>query len=208
MQDELKQLPTTVAEHSVSRLALPWVVPGNLVLHGDVVHAEIEAQGHIIANGSAEHCRLLSERGSVFLLYGSMAYTKIKAAINIYVKHSAESGLVAGRDIVIEKSVTGSMLRAGRKVISESGDASIVGGQVEAGAEVVVHCIGNSSGSETAVAVRDPNGRIQFTAIYPGVRLKIGDAELRIAAPRGAGLATLRDGAVCIDPLEHAVGSR
>lgn len=205
MHDDLKQLPTTQIEHAICHLTLPWTVPGNLVLQGDVVHAEIEARGHIIAHGAAEHCRLESELGSVFLLYGSMAYTKITAHLNIFVKHTADSSLAAGQDIIIEHSVVGSVLRAGRKVISESGDASIVGGRVEAGQEVAVSDLGNASGVETLVSVRDPHGQIRFQALYPGVRLKIADQMLTVPMAQGAGVATLCEGRLQILPCENPV---
>jgi hypothetical protein len=199
VQDRLKQLPTTVADHAVCNLALPWIVPGNLVLQDDIIHSEAEAQGHIVVEGSAEHCRLESELGSVFLLYGSTAYTKIKAGINIFVKHSANSALTAGQDIIIEKSVIGSVLQAGRKVISESGDASIVGGRVSAGQEIAVYGLGNGSNTETEIVVLSPGGQIRFSRIFPGVRLKIGHAVWSTQVASGAGVATVRDGRLHVE---------
>lgn len=207
MHDQLEQLSSTVVEHSLCHLALPWVVADHLVLNGDVVDSEVEAKGHIIANGSAEHCRLESALGSVFLLYGSMAYTKIQAAVNIYVKHSANSALTAGHDIIIEKSVVASVLRAGRRIISESGDATIVGGRVEAALEIAVHGIGHENQTETVAAVLSPRGRICFTRVFPGTHLKIGDAGLVLTQPGGAGAATLREGRIHVEWLEAAVGA-
>ena len=144
--------------------------------------------------------------GSVFLLYGSMAYTKITAKINVFVKHTANSALTAGQDIVIEKSVVGSVLRAGRKVISESDDASIVGGRVEAGQEVSVGTIGNSSGTETLVYVTSSRGQIRFSAVYPGVRLKIADLVLSVPAVQGARRGGYLRGTAADPPLREPRG--
>lgn len=196
IDDPLKHLPSRVIAEPVRHPAFPLKVPGNLVLEADVIHAEIEARGHIIVHGAAEHCHLRSELGSVFLLYGSMEYTRITAGKNIYVKHTSNSGLTAGEDIVIEKSVVRSVLRAGRKVISETDDGRIVGGRVEAEDQICVRSIGSADGTPTEVIVRKPRGVITFSEVFPGVRLQIGDCETTVTACLGEGFAVAEDGQV------------
>jgi uncharacterized protein (DUF342 family) len=196
IDDVLKHLRCTIIDYPLRNPRAPLKVSGNLVLQEDAVHAEIEARGHIIVHGSAEHCRLGAELGSVFLLYGSMEYTKIAAGMNIYVKHAANSSLVAGGDIVIEKSVLGSVLRCGGKVVSESDDGRIVGGRVEARDQVRVHTLGSSDGVSTEVVVVRSKGSVAFDEVFPGVRFQIGDFTTAVTTHMTEGFAVVDDGRI------------
>lgn len=198
MPTPLQDSMSTVIDAVIRNPALPLRAPGNLILEEDVFHAQIEARGHIIVHGLAEHCSLESETGSVFLLYGSVQYTRIKAGGNIYVKHSVDSGLTAAGDIIIEKSVRQSMLRAGGKVISEADDGRLIGGRTEAGTSVAVAAIGAPDGPATTVVVTNPQGVILFDEVFAGTCLQIGPCTLTLRQRHGRGLAQLREGRLCL----------
>lgn len=196
--DELRSLPKKIIDHPLRNVPGVLRAEGNLVLEEDVFHTQVEARGHIIVNGSAERSRLESELGSVFLLFGSTDYTNIKAGRNIYVRHSSNAGLTAGEDVVIEKSVYQSALRAGRKVQSETDDAKIVGGRVEARDQVDVHTIGSPNEVPTEVVVTNPKGVIVFGELFPGVALSIGTQTVRATRHLGEGFAMLVDGVLAL----------
>jgi len=194
IKDQLKELPKKVVDRPLSNIPGIFAVEGHLVLEEDVFHTRVEAEGNIIVNGSAERSHLSSRTGSVFLLFGSTDDTNISAKRNIYVRHSSEAGLTAGEDIIIEKSVSRSVLRAGRKIISETDDAKIVGGRAEAQEQIAVQALGSSSEVTTEVVVANPQGIIVFREIFPGVVLRIGRQSHRVTSHIREGLAAVSKG--------------
>lgn len=197
-EEALKNLPRTVIDYEVVNAPEPLEAEGNLVLEANAAHSRVKALGHIIVEGAAEHCVLESEQGSVFLESGSMAYTAITAAKNIYVKYADNATLTAGNDVIVEKSLLLSQVEAARRVVSETEGAEIVGGRTQAGEQVYVHAIGNPNGVETLVVVTSSAGEIIFSRAYPGARFEIGGVAGTVSERVDDGIAVLRDGEIHI----------
>lgn len=191
---ELEGLANEDIEKAPVPSSRPYEYGGHIALQTDIRGVTIRAKGNIVALGDCDNCSLESELGTVFLLYGSLQDTRIKAKINIYVKHSMQSRLEAGTDIVIEKHIMLSDLRAGRGVVSESPDARIVGGITIAGETIVVDAIGNENQVRTAVSVRRDTGAILCNRIYPQVSVSVGRVVKLFGEEHAGGTIRCRDG--------------
>jgi hypothetical protein len=170
-----KKNDNTIIDYKISELKEPFYTKKNLIIQQDVKNAKLKAKGNIISYADCENCLLESETGTVFLLMGSLSSTNIVAAKNIYVKHSLKSNLIAGQDIIIEKSVFMSELKAGNKIINESKESKIVGGTSKANTFIISNEIGNSQNVETKLILTSFNAEVIFGKLYKGVKVKIGD---------------------------------
>ena len=195
---ELDALQNEDIEKAPAPSSKPYLYNGHIAIQTDISGVTIRAKGNIVAMGDCEDCTLESELGTVFLLYGSLQDTRIKAKVNIYVKHSMKSQLQAGNDIIIEKHMMMSDLRAGRGVISESPDARIVGGITIAGETIVVDAIGNENQVRTAVSVMRPSGVILCNRIYPQVSLSVGRVVKLFREERSGGTIQCHEGSLQI----------
>ncbi len=165
---------------------------GHLMLENDVSGAQVHAVGHILVHGAAERCSIESSRGSVFLLYGSLQYTRLAAGRNIYVKHTGHSELAACEDVYIQHYMLSSTVLAGRKIACEAPEGRVIGGRLHAGDEIHVYGVGNRTETPTELIVESPDGTITFTRLYPGVRLEIGGVKATIRREVEGGRAILR----------------
>ncbi len=199
---ELDALKNEDIEKAPRPSSKPYLYNGHIAIQADISGVSIRAKGNIVAMGDCEDCTLESELGTVFLLYGSLQDTRIKAKLNIYVKHSMKSQLEAGNDIIIEKHMMMSDLRAGRGVISESPDAKIVGGITIAGETIVVDAIGNENQVRTAVSVMQASGVILCNRIYPQVSLSVGRVVKLFREENPGGSITCKDGHMQIVPRQ------
>ncbi len=191
---ELDSLKNEDIEKAPAPSSKPYIYDGHVAIHADISGVTIRAKGNIVAMGDCEDCALESELGTVFLLYGSLQDTRIKAKVNIYVKHSMKSQLEAGNDIIIEKHMMMSDLRARRGVISESPEAKIVGGITIAGETIVVDAIGNENQVRTAVSVMKDTGVILCNRIYPQVSLSVGRVVRLFREEHPGGNISCKDG--------------
>lgn len=191
---ELDSLKNEDIEKAPAPSSKPYIYDGHVAIHADISGVTIRAKGNIVAMGDCEDCALESELGTVFLLYGSLQDTRIKAKVNIYVKHSMKSQLEAGNDIIIEKHMMMSDLRAWRGVISESPEAKIVGGITIAGETIVVDAIGNENQVRTAVSVMKDTGVILCNRIYPQVSLSVGRVVRLFREEHPGGNISCKDG--------------
>ncbi|HPG30396.1 MAG TPA: FapA family protein [bacterium] len=169
----LDSLKKFIIDYEIKNAPRPLEFAGNVVLFESINNSTLKAKGHIIVHGGCGKSKLISENGSVFLLFGSMQEANISAGQNIFVKHTQNSILKAKSDIIIENSVFKSELYAGNKIISESFDAKIIGGKITAGKEVVINSIGNEQGVETFVTVLEKEGFVLADAVYPGTNIAL-----------------------------------
>lgn len=156
--------------------AAPEIHAAHVTLDGNVSRAWIRAKGHLIILGECEDSRVESECGSVFLLYGSMKKSTVKAGVNLYVKHALDAELEAARDVIIENSVINSSIRAGERIISEQREGRIMGGRSEAGTCIDIFAIGSVADTPTEVVIRNADGCFFTEEIHPKVTLTIGAA--------------------------------
>ena len=191
-EDALKDLPRKVVNEPITRGTGVVQADGHLMLEADVSGAEVRAVGHVLVHGAAERCSIESSRGSVFLLYGSLQYTRLAAARNIYVKHTGHSELAACEDVYVQHSILNSSVLAGRKIACEASDSRVIGGRLHAGDEIHVHSVGNRTETPTELIVESPDGTITFSKLYPGVRLEIGGVKANIRREVEGGRAILR----------------
>ncbi len=171
MQNKREQI---IIDKEIINPQHPLYYKGDTVFYESISNAAITAKGHIIIHGGCGSSSLTSEQGSVFLLFGSMQETNITSFHNIYVKHTQNSILKAGKDVIIESSVFKSNITAGDRVISEAIDSKIIGGKVTAKNEINIDIIGNDKGVETILAVENPEGIVRSTLLYPGAYISIG----------------------------------
>jgi len=180
----IERLPKTIIDFEIKNSVKPMEFSGTVVLFESVTNATIKARGHIIVHGGCGKCKLFSEYGSVFLLYGSMQEAHIEAGQNIFVKHTQNSILKAKNDIIIENSVFKSEISAGNKIISETADAKIIGGSATAINEIKINYIGNENGVETALFIESKTGYICADYIYQGASIHFGKSlNLKINTP-------------------------
>lgn len=164
------------------------VVPAHVMVEGALSRVCLKARGHIIAMQECYETTLVSERGSVFIMYGATHQSKFVAGVNIFVKHAEDATLEAAGDIIIEDSVRGSRLRAGRKIISESDKGRALGGCLTAQIRIELQALGSPAESATEVNVAEADGIILCRQIHPGVTVSIGGVRrvFRLQAATGA----------------------
>jgi len=154
----------------------PAFYAAHVTLDGNVSRAWIRARGHLIILGECEDSRVESDCGSVFLLYGSMKKSAVKAGMNIYVKHALDAELEAVRDVIIENSMINSNIRAGERIISEQREGRIMGGRSEAGSCIDIFALGSVANTPSEVVIRNADGCFFAQEIHPKVTLTIGAA--------------------------------
>ena len=170
-EEELKQLPRKSWTPALNEQG---VIPAHVTIDQRLNRMRITARGHIIALQECYETTLISQLGSVFVMYGATTHSTFSADLNIYVKHAEEAEITDGQDIVIEDSVRGSRLQAGRRIISESDRGRAVGGTLNAREWVELQTLGSRAEVPTEVAVEAEEGFIVCRGIYPGVTLTIG----------------------------------
>lgn len=191
-EDALKDLPRKVITHRVTAETGEVRAEGHLMLENDVSGTDVYAVGHVLVHGAAERCSIQSSRGSVFLLYGSLQFTRLAAGCNIYVKHTGHSELAACEDVYVQHSILNSTVLAGRKIACEATDGKVIGGRLHAGDEIQVHTVGNATETPTELVVESSKGRVNFAKLYPGVRIEIAGVKLTIDHEIITGTALLR----------------
>lgn len=171
---------THTIEKEILNEPTPISFDGNIYIENNVSKSTVCAKGHMWVNGWLEQATLRSEKGSLFILFGSSEECDLKAALNVFVKHGSHSTLQAGQDVVVENSLLHCSVRAGGKVISESRQGKVIGGSIQAGSLVLVDTIGSQRHIPTEVKVENPKGFIACETVYPDTLLKIGNASFKV----------------------------
>ncbi|MDD4735502.1 MAG: FapA family protein [Kiritimatiellae bacterium] len=171
MTEELLQLPQELWSPARNEQG---VIPAHVTIDQPLNRVRLSARGHIIAMQECYETELVSELGSVFVMYGATRHSTFSAGLNVYVKHAEEADITAGQDIVIEDSVRGSHLKAGRRIISESDKGRAIGGVLTAAERIELQALGSPAEISTEVNVLAPDGFIVCKQIYPGVSVSIG----------------------------------
>ncbi len=109
----------------------------SITINGFVNDAEIKSQGSITINGG---------------FWGS-GKGKISAAGDVTVRHVRNQSINADGDIVIMKEAVDSQLYAKGSVLSQTGQAIIIGGTTIAAKDVIVRSLGNKFHVKTKVQV-------------------------------------------------------
>ncbi|MBP7653853.1 DUF342 domain-containing protein [Candidatus Dependentiae bacterium] len=197
----IENLKKFIIDYEIKNTPKPLEFNGNVVLFESITNSSLKAKGHIIIHGGCGKSNLISECGSVFLLFGSMQDANITAGQNIYIKHTQNSVLKAKNDIIIENSVFKSDLTAGNKIISESADAKIIGGKISVGKEVNINTLGNEQGVETFIKVTEKDGVIIAHTVYSGVNIQLWKMNnIRIKTPHHSKTKFfIKDNLLCID---------
>ena len=170
-EEELQQLPRMLWAPSMAGTDKP--IPAHVTVDSPLNRMHLKARGHIMAMQECYETTLVSELGSVFIMYGATRHSTFSAGLNIFIKHAEEAELKAGQDIIIEDSVRGSRLEAGRKIISESDKGRVIGGVLTATERIELQALGSPVEAVTEVNILAPDGFIVCKQIYPGVAVSI-----------------------------------
>ncbi len=169
---ELTQLPPMIWVPSMNGSGA--AIAAHLTIETPLSRGQVRARGHIHVMQESYESSLISELGSIFVMYGATRHSSFSAAMNVFVKHAEEADLKAGRDIIIEESVRNSHLEAGRKIISESDRGRAVGGVLTAQQQIELQALGSAAEAPTEVNVLAEDGFIVCRNVYPGVSVTIG----------------------------------
>ena len=172
-------------------------IKGN-VEQGFVVKAtgDVEISGTV--NGSIIEGRNVFIKGGV----NGMNRARIKAAEDVRMAFAESADVEARRDIYVSDVVLHTDLRAGKKIILEGKKAQIVGGKTEAGEEIRVNSLGNSSQVITRVSVGiDPNLQGQYKETV--ARYKEGKKRLQQVTQMLATLSKMDISKLSEDRLEQ-----
>jgi len=125
---------------------------GNIVVHGLVSKAELEAEGDITIHQG------VNAKG------GGM----IKAGKNVYAKFLENATVSAGDSVAAEESIVNSQVDALNKIYCNGKKAAIIGGHLRAREEISAKTIGNaSSGTETICEVGyDPASKKELVSLF------------------------------------------
>jgi len=146
--------------------------PGSVEVKGDVrPDFVVKAKGDVVIKGVAEASTVISLNGDVEV-HGAKGRGKglIKARKNVKAYFLENVEVEAGLDVIVDRSIENSKVKAGRSVEVTRG--IIVGGVITAGYSVIASEIGSSLGVSTRVEVGvDPLVR---------ERLKVLEAQIKL----------------------------
>lgn len=127
---------------------------GNVVIDGNVAAGlSVRADGDILVKGSVQSSRLEAD-GSIVLRRGMFGGGKGEAHAKIEIRAEAlrDCTVTAGTDIHVVKEITQSTVTAGNSILAAQ--ATIVGGMITAGNEIVANVVGSPQRTLTKLLIQ------------------------------------------------------